>query len=93
MAPLMPLFCHGFESNGRSLDLHALSPACKESSDSPLVLHLLTSWRAARQPNCSNSHTCKQALVGLESAVRKEFGQNVDNVVFNILISYAANIF
>ena len=37
--------------------------------------------------------TCKQALVGLESGVRKEFGQNVDDVVFYILISYAVNIF
>ena len=38
-----------------------------ESSDSPLVQHLLTCWWSAWQLSHSDPHTCEQALVGLES--------------------------
>ena len=34
-----------------------------ESSDSPLVRHLLTSWRPAWQPSRSRTSTCEQFLV------------------------------
>ena len=44
--------------------LHAM-----ESSDSSLVQHLLTWWQPAWQPSHSNPHTCKQALVELESGI------------------------
>ena len=41
-----------------------------ESSNSPLVRHLLTSWWPAWQPSCSNPCTV-QALVGLESGMTR----------------------
>ena len=45
-----------------------------ESSDSPLVQHLLTYWQPAWQPSCSNQRSCKEALVGLESGIFALFG-------------------
>ena len=60
--------CHGFQSQGGS---HAcMLQIAMDSSDSPLVWHLLTSWWPAWQPSCSSStylhRTQDTALVEVE---------------------------
>ena len=55
-----------------NVDPHACMLCClhgTEHSDSPLVQHLLTSRWSAWQPSCCNTHTCEQALVGLETMI------------------------
>ena len=57
----------GFKARVDSLTclLHHLCTT--DSSDSPLVWDLLTSWQSAQQPSRCDPHTTVQALVGLES--------------------------
>ena len=72
---LKPLFlssgdvCPGFQSQGALPHLHVCHPHATESSDSPLVWHLLKSWQPALQLSHSHPHTCKQVLVGLETRI------------------------
>ena len=72
---LKPLFlssgdvCPGFQSQGAPPHLHVCHPHATESSDSPLVWHLLKSWQPALQLSHSHPHTCKQVLVGLETRI------------------------
>ena len=56
--------CPGFQSQGGSLACMLHHWYAAESSDSPLVQHLLASWQPVSQPRCSNPHTSKQELIG-----------------------------
>ena len=76
--PLIPLFwisgdiCPGFHTQCGSVDPLACllcHSHATESSDSPLVQHLLISWQPVWLPNSSHPHTCKQALVGLKTGI------------------------
>ena len=64
--------------------LHCLHAT--ESSDSPLVCHLVNTWEPEWQPCCSNPHTCKQALAGLESGVYCGLGHQ--SFIFAFIIRF-----
>ena len=52
MGPLIPIFWTSGDIYPECIrSLRVFSPVCKDSSDSPLVQHLLTSWWSAWQPS------------------------------------------
>ena len=92
--PLVPLIwtsgevCLGSQSQGTSLPcmlhhLHAM-----DSSNSPLVLHLLTSWQQAWQLSLFDLRTCAHTSIGTQNSTKDPvFG------TFSILIIFIINYF
>ena len=81
VGPLIPLLltsgdiCPGFESQGGSSVAYFVARITMDSSDSPLVQHLLTFWWPALQLSHFDPHTCTfrlyiiQEFVGIKPGI------------------------
>ena len=85
----------GFKSRVHPLTCMLCCPCTIESSDSPLLWHLLTFWQPAWQLSHSHPHTCKQALVGLKThaaASHCETRQMLYRLSFSGSVSWYSNL-
>ena len=75
---LVMSFSSGFQTLSRQPYSHLVEAYVMHvPSYSPLVRHLLTSWRPAWQPSCSLPHIFEQPLVGFKSSIYSATTHNV----------------